>query len=414
MTSSAKRACIISTGEEVLRGELVDTNSAELARRLEEAGFTVQMMFTAGDRRADLAWTLRSAMERADWVLMSGGLGPTGDDLTSEVVAEVLGVGLDFHAPSWDHVQERFRAFGIALTENNRKQAYLPAGAQVLANPNGTAPGFMATAPGADGPRHVVALPGPPREMIPMLETLLASLPEARRPRHSFVRFLGIGESTLAEALKPWSDANAELGYRAMFPEVEVKLYDATETQIADLRSFVRSKLAQYLLDFSSRSVPQLLADSLSETGRTLALAESCTGGLIGKMITDQPGSSAYFLGGVVCYHNNVKRDLLGVPEALITTHGAVSEEVACAMAEGARLRMGADCALAVTGVAGPEGGSADKPVGTVWMALADASGTRARREQFVRGREWVRTFAAYKGLRWVIEDWLAERWDRS
>lgn len=413
MTAPAQRACIISTGEEVLRGELVDTNSAELARRLEEAGFAVQMMFTAGDRRADLTWTLRSALERAEWVLMSGGLGPTGDDLTSEVVAELLGVGLEFHAPSWEHIQERFQAFGIPLTENNRKQAYLPAGAQVLANPNGTAPGFLATLAGV-APRHIVALPGPPREMLPMLSTLLATLPGVRLPQHSFVRFLGIGESTLAEALKPWSDANVELGYRAMFPEVEVKLYDASPAQMSSLRLFVRERLSEYLLDFSSQSVPQLVASALSQGGRTLALAESCTGGLIGKMLTDQPGASAYFRGSVVCYHDDIKRDLLGVPQALLDAHGAVSEAVAIALAQGARSRLGADCALAVTGVAGPDGGSTEKPVGTVWLGLADTHGVRARRAQFVRGREWVRTFAAYQGLRWVIEDWLHARWDAA
>lgn len=408
-------ACIVSTGEEVLRGELVDSNSAELSRRLGEAGFAVQLMLTAGDRRADLRYVLETALDRADWVFMTGGLGPTEDDLTTEVVAELLGCALDFHAPTWAHIQARFAEFGIPCTENNRKQALFPAGARILENPNGTAPGFMTTRRVGARAQHVIALPGPPREMAPMMDALLATLPGVRRPQHSFMRFFGIGESSLAEALKPWADgAGLELGYRALFPEVEVKLYDASAAQTASLRAFAVEKLGDVLLDFAPRSVPELLGECMAGSGRTVALAESCTGGLAGKLITDQPGASAWFRGGVVCYHNDLKRDLLGVPQALIEQHGAVSEQVALAMARGARERLGADVALAVTGIAGPEGGSDAKPVGTVWLGMADASGAQARCERFVRGREWVRIFAAYRGLRWLMEDWLRARWNTA
>jgi nicotinamide-nucleotide amidase len=415
MAPSPGTACIISTGEEVLRGELVDGNSAELARRLEEAGFQVQLMFTAGDRRADLRFVIETGLARADWVFMTGGLGPTEDDLTSAVVAECFGVALVFHPPSWAHIEARFREFGIPITGNNRKQALFPAGAQVLENPHGTAPGFHATRTAVGRTQHVVALPGPPREMVPMLDALLADLPGARRPQHSFMRFFGIGESSLAEVLRPWADASGvALGYRALFPEIEVKLYDASAAQTASLRAFVLEKLADCLLDFRSRATPELLAEYLAGSGLTVGLAESCTGGLAGKLITDQPGASAYFRGAVVSYHNDIKRDVLGVPQALIEAHGAVSEPVARAMAEGACTRLGADVALAVTGIAGPEGGSAAKPVGTVWLAKADAAGTQARCERFVRGREWVRIFAAYRGLRWLMEDWLRERWQAA
>lgn len=412
MADSPGTACIVSTGEEVLRGELVDSNSTEISRRLGEAGFSVQLMLTAGDRRADLRYVLETALARADWVFMTGGLGPTEDDLTGEVVADLVGVALEFHAPTWAHIEARFAEFGIPLTENNRKQALFPAGSRVLENPRGTAPGFVATRQHQGRAQNIVALPGPPREMVPMLEALLATVPGARHPQHSFMRFFGIGESSLAEALKPWSDgAGLELGYRALFPEVEVKLYDATAAQTASLRAFAVQQLGDYLLDFAPRSTPELLGEYLTGSGLTLGLAESCTGGLAGKLITDQAGASTYFRGAVVCYHNDLKRDLLGVPQALIDAHGAVSEPVAQAMAAGTRARLGCDLALSITGIAGPHGGSADKPVGTVWLGMSDGTGTRVRCERFVRGREWVRIFAAYRGLRWLMEDWLRARW---
>ena len=404
-------ACIVSTGEEVLRGELIDSNSAELARQLGEAGFEIQLMLTAGDRRADLGFVLRTALERADWVFMTGGLGPTEDDLTAEVVAQLAQAPLQFDLPSWQHVERRFAEFGIPLTENNRKQAMFPAGAQILANPNGTAPGFVASLSVADGERRIVALPGPPREMQPMLRSFLAGLPQARKASHSFMRFLGIGESSLAEAMRPWADQNIELGYRAIFPELELKLYDASEAQIHSLRAFALENFADYLLDFSSLGTPELFARFLTETGQTFAVAESCTGGLVGKIITDLPGASAYFLGGVVSYANSAKHDLLGVDAATLAEHGAVSEAVAQQMAHGVRERFGADIGLSITGIAGPDGGTDLKPVGTVWLGRADAHGSTARHRQFVRGREWVRTFAAHDGLRWLMRDWLQARW---
>ena len=412
MSDSRPTACIVSTGEEVLRGELIDSNSAEIARQLGEAGFEIQLMLTAGDRRGDLDFVLRTALGRADWVFMTGGLGPTEDDLTAEVVAQLAGVPLEFDLPSWQHIERRFAEFGIPLTDNNRKQALFPAGSRILENPNGTAPGFVTALELAGGRKQVVALPGPPREMQPMLRDFLAGLPQARKPSHSFIRFLGIGESSLADVMRPWAEQHGvELGYRAIFPELELKLYDASAAQIDALRRFVLARFADVLVDFSADSVPQLCARYLTETGQTLAVAESCTGGLVGKIITDIPGASAYFLGGVVSYANSAKHDLLGVDAATLAAHGAVSEPVARQMASGVRERFGADLGLAITGIAGPGGGSEHKPVGTVWLGRADAAGSQARHRQFVRGREWVRTFAAHDGLRWLMADWLQARW---
>lgn len=415
MSSPDLSACIVSTGEEVLRGELVDSNSAELSRRLGEAGFDVQLMLTAGDRRGDLSFVLETALARADWAFMTGGLGPTEDDLTAEVVATLAGVELQFDPASWQHIESRFAEFGIPLTDNNRKQALFPAGARILSNPNGTAPGFIASLERGGRQKHVVALPGPPREMQPMVAALLAELPQARKPSHSFIRFLGIGESSLADVMRPWAEQQGlELGYRAIFPELELKLYDASPEQIGALRRFVLERFADVLLDFSALSTPQLCAAYLTETGQTLAVAESCTGGLVGKVITDLPGASAYFLGGVVSYANSAKHELLGVDAASLASHGAVSEVVAQQMAHGVRERFGADLGLAITGIAGPGGGSEDKPVGTVWLGMANGAGSRARHRRFVRGREWVRTFAAHDGLRWLMSDWLARRWQAA
>jgi nicotinamide-nucleotide amidase len=248
--------------------------------------------------------------------------------------------------------------------------------------------------------------------MQPMLRALLAQLPQARKPSHSFIRFLGIGESSLADVMRPWAQQQGlELGYRAIFPELELKLYDASAAQIDALRRFVLERFADVLVDFSARSVPELCAQFLTETGQTLAVAESCTGGLVGKIITDLPGASAYFLGGVVSYANSAKHDLLGVDADSLAAHGAVSEAVAREMANGVRARFGADLGLAITGIAGPGGGSDQKPVGTVWLGRSDAAGSVGRHRQFVRGREWVRTFAAHDGLRWLMVDWLERRW---
>lgn len=405
-------ACILSTGEEVLRGELVDSNSAALSQLLEEAGLSVQAMFTVGDRRDDLVWAVERALERADYLFVTGGLGPTTDDLTTEVIADLAGVDLFFHNPSWQFIESKFREFNIPLTDNNRKQALFPNGADVLANPNGTAPGFALKLERGASTRTVVALPGPPREMGPMAESYVATIPGVSRPSHLFIRFFGIGESSLSEVLGPWAEENSqELGFRHLFPEVEAKLYDATAQAQASLRAFVLENLKEVLVDFSRHSTPELFAQFLQASGQSFAVAESCTGGLVGKLITDAPGASEYFLGGVVSYHNTLKTSLLGVPADTIDRAGAVSQQTAEAMAAGVRERTGADLALSVTGIAGPSGGSDSKPVGTVWLGMATADRVASRQARVFPGRERVRICSAYEGMRWLMTDWLAQRW---
>lgn len=395
----------------MLRGELVDTNSAQLSELLGETGFSVKFMLTVGDRREDLVWAIEHSLIRADYLFISGGLGPTTDDLTTEVVANYVGVALEFHEPSWAYIEGRFREFKIPLTDNNRKQAFFPAGARILPNPNGTAPGFVATVQRAGRAKWIVALPGPPREMLPMAQAYVASLEGATRPSHQFINFFGIGESSLGAALMPWIQQHGEIGFRHIFPEVQIKIYDASEATKAELRQFVRRELADYLIDFSDRSIPELFASFLQENGLTFATAESCTGGLISKLVTDAPGASAYFRGGVVAYDNSVKTELLDVDPELIQRDGAVSESVAMAMAANVRQRLGTDLALSVTGIAGPDGGSQSKPVGTVWLGRATKEGVSARKARVFPGRERVRICSAHEGLRWLMADWLSDRW---
>ena len=412
MTPVGPTACLISTGEEVLRGEIFDTNNHFLARVLGERGFRVQMMLTAGDRREDLAFALRTALGRADFVFMSGGLGPTDDDLTAAVAAEVAGVGLRFDEPSWAAICALFRRNNLEPGANNRKQAQFPEGATVLPNALGTAPGFSLALECGGARKTLVALPGPPRELQPMLLAYLDAIaPNPEAPdANLFIRFLGLGESHLSERLEPWSRVWGAVSFRQAFPEIEVKLYRPDPACGAALRHFADRELADCVLDFLPLSTLELFAEFMRECGQTLALAESCTGGLAAKLITDPAGASAYFLGGVVSYGNAVKERLLGVDPAALAAHGAVSEAVALQMAAGARERLGADLALSFTGVAGPEGGTPEKPVGTVWMARADASGVAARRLQLSQGRDRIRQAAVSHGLRWLMEDWLAGR----
>ena len=412
MTTKKITACLVSTGEEVLRGEIFDANNHFFATTLGERGFAVQLMMTAGDRREDLAFVMHTALERADYLFMSGGLGPTDDDLTTEVAAEIAGVGTFFHEPSWQAIVALFQKYNLEATANNRKQALFPVGATILPNHNGTAPGFSCSFV-RDGVRKtIVALPGPPRELQPMLLAHLDVIaPRQGSPDDDlFIRFLGAGESHLSQLLEPWAKIWGPVSFRQDFPEIEVKLYQPPADKARALCAFAAEHMGDYLVDFSRESVIELFARFMRERGATLALAESCTGGLAAKLVTDAPGSSAYFLGGVVSYANAAKEELLGVVAADLAAHGAVSESVARQMASGVRARFGADFGLSFTGVAGPDGGSDDKPVGTVWMAKADAAGCTARRLNLLQGRDRVRLAAVHHGLHWLMEDWLAQR----
>lgn len=417
MTKSKPTAALVSTGEEVLRGEIFDTNNHYLANTLGEHGFDVQLMMTAGDRHEDLRFVMDTALQRADYLFMSGGLGPTEDDLTTTVAAELASRELVFDEASWEAILALFQKYKLKPGNNNRKQAMLPSGAEILANNNGTAPGFSLSFERHGSQKIIVALPGPPRELRPMISDWLRdrACTAIADDEHLFLRFLGIGESPLAETLEPWTKNWGEVSYRQAFPEMEVKLYQPALDKRLSLCQFAAENLGQFLTTYTRQSTPELFTEFMLANGLTLALAESCTGGLAAKIITDTPHSSAYFLGAVVSYSNTVKTKLLAVSASDLERDGPITATIAEQMATGALAQFNSDLALSFTGLAGPDGGSADTPVGTVWMAKATAdSSCESRKLSLLQDRDRIRTAAVYHGLRWLMENWLKQRYTKQ
>jgi nicotinamide-nucleotide amidase len=402
---------IVTIGDELLLGETVDRNSAWLGQRLAAAGIRVVRRASVGDDAAAIKDAVAQGLERTGVVLCTGGLGPTRDDLTKPAVAELFGRELVLDPGLLDRLEQRFRERGQTLTELGRTQAVVPAGATIFPNSRGTAPGLALE--DAEG-RLAILLPGVPYEMQALVEEhvlpfLLARRPERARPiRHRVLRTTGIPESILAErvddilpTLQPisvaflpapigvdlrltsWGDLDAS--------EVEGALDRAEAALVERIGAFVYGKGEDDLAD--------AVAGLLTTRGLTLAVAESCTGGLIAKRLTDRPGASAYLLAGVVAYANEAKRRFLGVRSSTLEAHGAVSAETAREMAEGARREAGADTAVAVTGIAGPSGGTPAKPVGTVWIAAAVGERIETRRHHFGGDRSEIRERAAQAAL---------------
>jgi nicotinamide-nucleotide amidase len=411
-----RTAEIIAVGSELLTAHRVDTNSLFLTGRLEDLGVEVRAKAVVGDRRADLATLLREALSRADVVITTGGLGPTDDDLTREVVADVLDRPLREEAGILAGIRARFDRRGVRMPAINQRQAMVPAGATVLPNPNGTAPGLWLES--AD--RIVVLLPGPPRELQPMFDAHVAprlgALAGGRRIRRRVIKVHGRSESQVEEIAFPiystLGDAviPVETTILATPGQIELHLAAAGEDMAAlDARleagvTRLSAALGDVVFSTDGRSLERVVGDLLQARGWHVAAAESCTAGLVMARLTDVPGSSAWVAGGVVAYANDVKVAQLGVAASLIEAHGAVSEPVAVAMAEGVRARLGADLAVAVTGIAGPSGGSTAKPVGTVVIAVAmDGAPASVRTLLFPGDRTTARThftFAALDALR--------------
>jgi nicotinamide-nucleotide amidase len=402
------RVAVLSTGDELTTGRIVDSNASWIADKLFELGLDLVAILTVGDYPDRLEWAWRRALEVAHVVISTGGIGPTADDLTTETVARVLGVGLVEDAASAERIRRFFAARGVEMPANNLKQARVPAGAVVIPNALGTAPGYRA----ALGDRHLVVLPGVPREMKPMMEERV--LPWLRglcggevHVVRTFQTF-GLSESALDERMAGVVDpAEGRVSFRASFPEVSVRVVvrgaaDEARRRAEAIAARVRARLGAYVYGEGTVTLEEVVGGLLRERTLTLALAESCTGGLVAHRVTNVPGSSAYFLGGVAAYANTAKETLLGVPRALLERYGAVSEETAAAMAEGARRVLGADVALATTGIAGPSGGTPEKPVGTVCFGLAAATGTIARRYQLWGTRDWVKLLASQIALDWI------------
>ena len=410
------RAEVLSIGDELIHGALLDTNSQWIAGELEAVGVAMQRFTVVSDEPADLRAAIAEACARADVVVATGGLGPTLDDRTRDVVADLLGGPLEFHEQSWREVQHLFVSRGRPVPESNRRQAMLPPGAVALPNGCGTAPGFRVRLQRAD----LFALPGVPREMREMLrEQVLpwvAAMPGRTPIAKTWLRVLGPSEALLGERIGSFMvpGRNPAVGITASGGLLTVRIVGnaPTKTQadaaVENTAALLRPLLGDWLFAEGTVELPELIAGRFAAAGRTLAFAESCTGGLLASRIVDVPGISAVFRGGVVCYGNDSKQELLGVPAALLTQHGAVSEPVAAAMAEGARTRLAADVAAAVTGIAGPDGGTREKPVGMVCFAIA-AAGTRAWTTRIPDlGRAFVRDRAVFEVWRALLQETAA------
>lgn len=401
------RVEIVAIGNELLNGDLADTNTARLATFMRARGVAVQAAQTVPDVEAAIVEALALAGRRAELVLVSGGMGPTGDDLTMEAAAALAGRPLVLDEATLAALRARFEARGLPFTPNNARQARAPEGAAVLDNPVGTAPCVRL----AVGAATYFFFPGVPHELARLADDHLGPWLGERagaRPYKSVkLKTFGKTESQVAAMLEALpQDPRLHVAYRAHFPEIQVSFH-ATEPDPAAADALLAAALGgarAALGDIVFTEDPQVeLAEAVGQAllaaGRTLAAAESCTGGLVGKLCTDVPGSSAWYLEGAITYSNAAKTRQLGVSEALLAAHGAVSEEVARAMAEGMRAASGADYGLAITGIAGPSGGGPDKPVGTIHFALAGPEGTSHVRRRLPFDRERNRLASAWFAL---------------
>ena len=420
--NGVKTAEIITIGDEILRGEIVDSNKALISERLLQLHIDTRFQTSVLDDPADMVDAIRRAVARCDIVLLSGGLGPTRDDMTTAVVADAFGRELVLDPESLETIRSFFARLGREMSDNNSKQAYFPEGAEILANPIGTAPGFMIHASyGAAGGEAngagalLFAMPGVPRELERMMEEQV--LPAVARRfggggvvRARLLKTFGLGESSLDEKLHHIArEEGVDLGFRTRFPDnylrpvVRASSVEEAEEQLDGICREVRECLGALVYGEGDETMEAVVGCLLREQGKWIAVAESCTGGMIAEHITDVPGSSEYFAGGVVTYSNESKSSLLGVPEEVLQEYGAVSEPVAAAMAEGVRERFGSDFGVSTTGISGPGGGSDEKPVGLVYIGIARAGcDTHVEGFVFPLDRTRHRTLTAQVALDWV------------
>ena len=381
------KASVVTIGDEILIGQIVDTNTASIARKLNDIGVTIAEKLSIGDEADSITSTLSRLLSFSDIIILTGGLGPTKDDITKHTLARYFGSHLVYNEAEGAHIEGLLKRRGIPFTELNRGQAMLPECCTVLHNAHGTAPGMWFDCEG----KVIVSLPGVPFEMEHlMIDEVLPRIKTRYTLRSIVHRTLitrGIAESLLAERIEPWENALPDYLHLAYLPapnivRLRLSAYDVDESVAKAEIEAQFAKLSHIIGDnivgMEGSSVEELVHNILVDKQLKLAVAESCTGGNIASLFTRMAGASAYFMAGVVAYSNEAKRDILGVNYDNIMRYGAVSEVVAIEMAEGVRRISGADYAIATTGIAGPSGGSAEKPVGTVWMAIATPSGSRA------------------------------------
>jgi nicotinamide-nucleotide amidase len=403
------KAEIIAVGSELLTPDNIDTNSLYLTQRLNEAGCPVHLKSVVGDDLDDIANVLRAALQRSDLVILSGGLGPTEDDCTRAAVAAALGRPVRIEEGIIEILRQRFAARGFRMTQINERQAEVILGAEILDNPLGTAPGMWIE----EKDCAIVLLPGPPRELQSMFEE--AVLPKIRKLSRgaglacrSF-HITGITESELDTRIAPIYKSYPQVRTTVLAGarHIAVRLYRWTQagehpSDLEELFEKLQSELGDAIFSTRGESMEEVVGRQLRESGQTLAVAESCTSGMLGMHITQVPGSSDYFRGGVLCYSNDAKIDLCGVPAELLQKHGAVSAEVAEALASGVRQSLHSSIGLSITGIAGPGGGSPEKPVGLVYIGVSDGQRTHSRHRIMPGDRESIRERSAYLALSWL------------
>lgn len=381
------KASIITIGDEILIGQIVDTNAASISRRLNSVGITVAERISVGDNRSQIVRTIEREMAQSEVIIITGGLGPTKDDITKTTLAEMFHSKMVLDEQVSEHVRTMLEARGVEFNALNQGQALVPECCEVLFNRHGTAPGMWFEKDG----RVVISLPGVPFEMEHLMEDeVMPRLVERFALKaivHRTMITSGIAESMLAERIATWEESLPDYLHLAYLPSpsiVRLRLSayevdgESVAQQIQEYFDKLQQIIPEYILGYETATLQSSVHDLLLSRGETLAVAESCTGGTIASRFTAMAGASAYFLCGVVSYSNEAKRDVLGVPMELITRHGAVSKEVATAMADGVRRISQADYGVATTGIAGPTGGTDEKPVGTVWFAVSSKHGTVA------------------------------------
>lgn len=406
---------ILTTGDELMSGLTKDGNFQWAGQNLASLGFDVTFHTTVGDDIEILSSAFDIAKNRADAVIVTGGLGPTPDDLTIEVAAQFFGADLELNQPALDMMKERFRKIGREVSETNMKQVYLPEGSTVLLNKWGTAPGFSYEIENS----LFFFLPGVPKEFRAMMEEyiipeLLRRNPEMKKSCMRLVKTFGLPESEVAQKLEGIEREGVKLGYRAHFREIHLRVSSFADNSIAaeglmeEFLEEINSRLGSYVFTTDGMMLEEVVGELLKQNNFTLAAAESCTGGLLSHRITNTSGSSSYFLEGVVSYSNEAKSNILGVPMDLIETHGAVSAPVVEAMAKGVRNISGSDLGIGISGIAGPGGGTVEKPVGTVYIGMDTKwEGTISRKFQFHGTREEIKLITVLYALDMIRQSLL-------
>ena len=398
---------IITIGNELISGSTVDSNAAFMAESLMGIGIEVGRMTSVGDSEESISKAIKEGLKDFNLLFITGGLGPTADDITRDVIAKTIGRRLILDKEALQDIKRRFEKIGFKMTPNNERQAFFPEGSEIIPNPLGTACGFKVCE--RDGTVYV--LPGVPREMKGMLkEVILPSLQKQYKEKAVFLsstlKMFGISESKIDEILQGLEkEVGVTLAFLPHIPEIDVKITaksstrEEAEAKISLAEKKIRDKLGSYIFAKNDQSMEGVVGELLRKKGATLSVAESCTGGLITHRLTNVPGSSDYLNRGVVVYSNQAKIDLLGVPEEIIEKFGAVSEKTAESMAKGIREKSNTTFGLAVTGIAGPDGGTPQKPVGTVFISLSSAEGTKVKGHKFWGGREQIKLLTSEAAL---------------